>query len=99
MTDLLPDRPLTLAELAERWQVSVRTLRDLAVRGQLPCFKVGTQYRFRLHDVEAHERGRVRAPDCTEEAITPSGRKTVGPAVRPSTPRIVLLPNRGSQTI
>lgn len=54
---------LTQAELAERWRMSVRTLdrwRDLA-KGP-PWLTLNGRIRYRLEDVEAFERSRLRQP-------------------------------------
>lgn len=49
-------RLLTLAELAQRWSVSTRTVQRLAKRGALRFLRIGRQLRFRLEDVVAYER-------------------------------------------
>ncbi len=98
MTELLPDRPLTPRELAHRWQISPRQVRKLAAAGELSCFRVGKGYRFPLESVRVYEAG-----GCGQRSIeghgTPSGPKADEPTVRSSTPRIVLLPNKGPRTI
>lgn len=38
---------LTLIQAAERLKVSERTLWSLAKTNEIPCFRVGKQYRFR----------------------------------------------------
>ncbi len=37
---------MTAAEVAEYLQVAVRTVYKLARQGDLPCIKIGKQYRF-----------------------------------------------------
>ena len=99
MTDLLPDRPFTLQELAERWQVSERTLRDWVHRGELPYFRVGTAYRIPQAAIEAHEAGRPWTSENTKEANTGAEPKADERAARPYTQRIVRLPSKGPRTI
>lgn len=49
-----PDRSiLTAADVAERLQVKVRTVHDLARRGALPSFRVGKHRRFVAADIDA----------------------------------------------
>jgi excisionase family DNA binding protein len=50
-----PTRFFTLEELAERWGVSVRTLRRLVRRGELKTHRIGTQLRVSEEDVRAFE--------------------------------------------
>lgn len=47
-------RPLTPAEVADLFGVTVQTVGDWADAGQLPCFRTpGGHRRFRREDVEA----------------------------------------------
>lgn len=49
-------RPLTPAQVAERWQCSERKVRYMIERGALPAFNLdGKLLRLRLEDVEAFE--------------------------------------------
>lgn len=50
-----PPRPFTPDQLAERWQCSAETVRQLARRGELPSFRVGKMYRFPKSAVEEYE--------------------------------------------
>lgn len=43
----------TLQELAEYLAVNEMTVRRLVNRKELPCYKVGRVYRFRVSDIEA----------------------------------------------
>jgi len=53
---------LTQAALADRWNISPRTLERWRWLGQGPQYlKVGGQVRYRLADVEAYERNQLRA--------------------------------------
>ncbi|MGZ9836753.1 helix-turn-helix domain-containing protein [Tsukamurella ocularis] len=47
---------MTAQDLARRWKVTARHVRDLANEGELPSFRVGTALRFWEHDVERFER-------------------------------------------
>ena len=49
-TDLRP--VLTLAEAAEFLRVSERTLWSQVKAGEVPCFRLGKQYRFSLESLE-----------------------------------------------
>lgn len=49
---------LTEDDLAERWRVSVKTLRNDRVSGtqrRIPFVKIGRCVRYRLSDIEAYE--------------------------------------------
>lgn len=47
---------LTTAELADRWRISPRTLRNQRCAGLgVPSVKIGGAVRYRLADVEAYE--------------------------------------------
>ena len=63
MTELLPTAPRRLlqAELAERWRVSPRTLERWRVTGTGPAWvQLNGRVLYRLEDVEAFERQRLR---------------------------------------
>ena len=52
---------LTEAQLAERWQISVRTLQAARVKGSgVPFVRIGRSVRYRLEDVTAYEKARLR---------------------------------------
>jgi uncharacterized protein YjcR len=58
---------LTTAELAERWQVSVATVRSWRSRGTGPAYiKLGdgrsSEVRYHLDDIHAYEGGNRYAP-------------------------------------
>ena len=58
---ILP-RHLTQAELAERWQFSERTLDRWRVLGKGPAWlRLNGRIRYRLEDVLAFERSRLRS--------------------------------------
>jgi len=64
------DKLLTLAELADRWSVSVTTIRRLVWRSYLPSVKIGGQVRIRERDAEAY----VTAHEEPAKAPLQSGR-------------------------
>lgn len=43
---------LTIADVAEKLNVSERTIRNLCNDGEIPHFKIGTQYRIKSEDLE-----------------------------------------------
>lgn len=58
-TDL--DALLTETQLAERWQISPKTLQNSRVAGTgVPFLKLGHAVRYRLNDILAHERRQTR---------------------------------------
>ena len=57
-----PQRHLTQAELAERWQFSERTLDRWRAEGKGPAWlRLNGRIRYRLEDVLAFERSRLRS--------------------------------------
>ena len=52
----------TAAQLAERWNVSVRHVKNLAARGELGYFRFGALLRFSQADVKAYEAQQWHAP-------------------------------------
>lgn len=57
-TDETPERLLSLGDLAERWQVSTRTIVRMTDRREIHFIRVGKQIRFKLSDVLAYEKKR-----------------------------------------
>jgi excisionase family DNA binding protein len=53
MTTTITNEILTIKEVATLLKVGDRTVYALAQQAQLPGFKVGGQWRFRRHDLEA----------------------------------------------
>ena len=52
---------LTERQLADRWQISTRTLQAARVKGSgVPFVRIGRAVRYRLEDVLAYEQGRLR---------------------------------------
>jgi excisionase family DNA binding protein len=47
---------LSFSDLAERWGVSVKTVRRLAVRGDLKVHRIGHQIRISPEDVTTFEK-------------------------------------------
>lgn len=52
---MTPARPYTPETLAERWQCSAETVRQLVHRGELPGFRVGRMIRIARAAVEEYE--------------------------------------------
>ena len=52
----IPARLKTKAELAERWDVSERTVQRLVDSGSLGAIRIGRQLRFSPEDVAQYER-------------------------------------------
>lgn len=48
-------RPYTPDSLAERWQCSAETVRQMIKRGELRAFRVGVMYRVPVDAVEEYE--------------------------------------------
>ena len=57
-SDDTPERLLSLDDLADRWQVSTRTIKRLLDDGEIHCVRVGRQIRFKLADILAYEKKR-----------------------------------------
>lgn len=58
-----PNQPdfLTDQQLAHRWRISPKTLRNARVKGgPLPFVRIGRLVRYRLSDVESYEASRTR---------------------------------------
>lgn len=47
-------RLLTVAEVAEAWQVSEQVIRDLIASGELPATRIGRPWRITVADAEAY---------------------------------------------
>ena len=55
------DEIWTTAEIAERWKISARTVRDMLEQGELPGFKVRREWRIYLSDVLEYEKRSKKA--------------------------------------
>ena len=61
---------LTDQQLACRWGISPKTLRNARVKGgPLPFVRIGRLIRYRLSDVESYEAGRTRTSTSQEVAL------------------------------
>lgn len=49
----MSDQLLTVDDLAEYLQLSTKTIYRMLRRGQLPCYRVGNQWRFRKSIIDA----------------------------------------------
>jgi excisionase family DNA binding protein len=47
------DQILTVKQVADYLKVNERTIYRLATEGEIPAFRVGASWRFKLEDVEA----------------------------------------------
>lgn len=47
---------LTVDQVAERWQLSARRVREMAAAGEIPAIKLGTLWRFPVDALETFER-------------------------------------------
>lgn len=56
--DVITERLLSSSDLADRWQISERTVKRLVDSGEVHCVRVGRQIRFKLADVLAYEKKR-----------------------------------------
>ena len=55
------DEIWTPSDLAERWKISARTVRDMLEQGELPGFKVRREWRIYLSDVLDYEKKSKKA--------------------------------------
>ena len=63
------DLMLAIEDVAERFKVSVMTVRRIVKRGELPTYKIGGQLRFKETDVDAYiERQLVDPRDLEDES-------------------------------
>jgi len=49
----MKERLLSVEELAEYLQLSTKTVYRMLRRGQVPCYRVGNQWRFRKETIDA----------------------------------------------
>ena len=66
---MLPERPFTPETLAERWQCSAQTVRDLINGGRLPAFRLGRMFRISQQVVQDFEA--AGDPPATVEPQSP----------------------------
>ena len=57
-----PEVILTLPEVAEYLKLNPKTIYRLAQRGDLPGFKAGASWRFKLSDIEAWIENNMNTP-------------------------------------
>jgi predicted site-specific integrase-resolvase len=70
----MPIKHLRQAEVAQRWNVSPRTLERWRWTGQGPRFlKVGGRVVYRIEDIEAYEVGQLRTSTVQPEAPAQAG--------------------------
>ena len=51
---------LTSDQVAERWQITSRKVRDMALSGEIPAVRFGKLWRFPLEELEKFERQAIR---------------------------------------
>lgn len=51
---------LTADQVADRWQISARTVREMALAGEIPCARFGKLWRFPVDRLEKFEAGAMR---------------------------------------
>lgn len=78
----MKDEIWTVEDVAERWKVSVRTVREMLVKGELHGFKVRMNWRIYLSEIMRYEQQQDPA-----KHKRPS--RTVSPMPRPVVTRIV----------
>ena len=62
---------MTIEEVAEYLRVSERTVYDWAQKGQLPCGKLGTTWRFKRSDIEGWVNDRLSKSNSTSSGTSP----------------------------
>lgn len=76
---------LTMRHVADRLNVSYRTVERLVASGQLPCKRVGTLVRIHPADFRAYiERDKEAAPAPSVTRLPQSGRRTPRGSAQPS---------------
>ncbi len=78
----MKDEIWTVEEVAERWKVSPRTVREMLVNGELQGFKIRMNWRIYLSDIMLYESEQDPA------AHKRRTRSTVGPMPKPIIKRI-----------
>lgn len=79
-------RALTPEQVAERWECSAETVRQMCKRNDLPHFRVGRMIRLRPEHVEAYECGNIES-DGSTDASSSLGTKTESAAGSGLTPQ------------
>lgn len=64
-------RALTPEQVAERWECSAETVRQMCKRNDLPHFRVGRMIRLRPEHVEAYECGTIKSDASTGDLSSP----------------------------
>ena len=61
---MIPDEILTLKEAAKYLKTSCRTLRGLGQTREIPCFRLGSQWRFEKKRLEQWMAGQACPGEC-----------------------------------
>ncbi|PYQ83645.1 MAG: DNA-binding protein [Acidobacteria bacterium] len=67
------DEILTIVELAQLLKVAEKTVYTMAQNGEVPCFKVRGQWRFRRHDIDSWIAAQVESPQTKGSSIKKQG--------------------------
>ncbi|AYR03153.1 helix-turn-helix DNA binding protein [Gordonia phage Octobien14] len=54
--DMKTTQFLTADQVAERWQITPRTIREMAQAGEIPAARFGRRWRFPLEQLEKYEK-------------------------------------------
>tara|TARA_R110000823_G_scaffold230838_1_gene357642 strand:+ start:201 stop:494 length:294 start_codon:yes stop_codon:yes gene_type:complete len=73
MSQPKPYRPDTLAD---RWEISATTVRNMCEDGRLPHFKIGKLYRIPVAAVEEYEQCQTSQSESSEAATAFHGTRT-----------------------
>ena len=70
---MTPARPFTPDQLADRWQCSAETIRQMVRRGELRAFRTGRMIRIPRDAVMEHEECQSSQSDDSKGDSVPSG--------------------------
>jgi excisionase family DNA binding protein len=82
---------LTTEEVLEYLQVNLRTVYRLIKAGKIPAVRVGRQWRFRRHDIDAWLDSQRARGGPRPAAVTP-----IGPATGGGRPRVLVVDDEAS---
>ncbi len=84
-SDAMPSPIMTIRELAQYLRVHQATLYKLIHRGQIPFFKIGSDYRFNRETIEellTHGQNAGLVPDPGSSRSDPASSRLVRPTAR-----------------
>lgn len=91
----LPARPLTPAQLAERWQFDRETVYVMIARGEVRAFKVGAEWRISTVEVARIEG--IGFNSTAASGISSGASPDAAPGANPPDEKIVPLRNPASK--